>query len=269
MKKLILFVTALLMALVLSGQFLLRITMKISAFFKCKLHLKMRYHEVLKYSLIFTILFMFIVIFTMIISCREKDESTPPISNYDLLISTIWGEVNHCGTIYKPETHTQIFSAGGKYLEYNETYQIVTYGSWSLTDDENLIMGTYKYKILTLNESLLEIRNIYFCIFTFQALNQTKASTFGVTALSTTSAELHGFVRTCYVTNALFEYGTSTQYGTIATPDISSLTGPSYNMVNVTLYGLIPETVYHYRIKATNATGTYYGQDQTFRTMGL
>jgi hypothetical protein len=59
-----------------------------------------------------------------------------------------------------------------------------------------------------------------------------------------------------------FDYGTSTNYTsqTISEP-ISSTTA---ELVDAGLTGLSPNTVYHYRIEATDAWGTSYGADQTF-----
>ena len=63
-----------------------------------------------------------------------------------------------------------------------------------------------------------------------------------------------------------FDYGTSTNYTaqTISEP-ISSTTA---EFVDAGLTGLSPNTVYHYRIEATDAWGTSYGADQTFTTTG-
>jgi hypothetical protein len=63
-----------------------------------------------------------------------------------------------------------------------------------------------------------------------------------------------------------FDYGPSINYTsqTISEP-ISSTTG---ELVDAGLTGLSPNTVYHYRIEATDAWGTSYGADQTFTTTG-
>lgn len=59
-----------------------------------------------------------------------------------------------------------------------------------------------------------------------------------------------------------FEYGLDTSYGT-TTPTDSKETGETFDSG---LTGLSPRTVYHYRAIATNAAGTSYGADRTFRT---
>jgi hypothetical protein len=65
-----------------------------------------------------------------------------------------------------------------------------------------------------------------------------------------------------------FEYGPTTAYGTtVASADI----GSGYGDVNVgaSLTGLAPGSTYHYRVVASNPTGTTYGADQTFITLPL
>jgi hypothetical protein len=64
-----------------------------------------------------------------------------------------------------------------------------------------------------------------------------------------------------------FDYGTTTSYGSLV-PSPAGYAGPGTNVVNesASMTGLRPDTTYHYRIEATNATGTIYGSDQTFAT---
>ena len=63
-----------------------------------------------------------------------------------------------------------------------------------------------------------------------------------------------------------FDYGTSTNYTsqTISEPVSDSNSTPTD--MDARLTGLSPNTVYHYRIEATDAWGTSYGADQTFTT---
>ena len=208
------------------------------------------------------------ILILVIISC-SKDT---PLSENDLLIerknlltSTIWGDESVCGWDSDPEKYSRIFEHGGQYVEYNKIYQSLYGANWSFKDYETLIFFDDEYKILELNDSLLKIQS-GFCTSSFLALKQTKTITLGVTDLSKTSARLHGSVRTSTLTNVSFEYGPSTNYGNTITPDDNSLTGPTIKIVSSTLSGLYPETVYHYRIKAEDSSGTFYGQDQTFRT---
>ena len=65
-----------------------------------------------------------------------------------------------------------------------------------------------------------------------------------------------------------FDFGTSTNYGSQApaAPDPSAGSGTTAQTESTTLTGLIPNTLYHYRIEATNEGGTSDGADQTFTT---
>jgi hypothetical protein len=73
-------------------------------------------------------------------------------------------------------------------------------GTWSLKDSETLIINNDEFTILELNGNKLRIRSkswqSLFCVSGFTALTSTKATTLGVSALSKTSARLHGYVRT-------------------------------------------------------------------------
>ena len=209
--------------------------------------------------------FIVVVVFSVFfISC--ENETTQSVSRTrDLLTSAVWGDESICGSIADPESGTRIFEQSGKYLEFSKIYQYLYGATWSLKDNNTLIFWDDEYKISTLNENNLEIRS-GFCVSRFRALKQTKATTVGVTALSGSSARLHGSVRTSEPSDISFEYGASAAYGNVLIPEINKLTKPSNMIVHVNLEGLFPEAVYHYRIKVVNSSGTYYGDDQTFRT---
>ena len=66
-------------------------------------------------------------------------------------------------------------------------------------------------------------------------------------------------------TSWYFEYGTTTSYGT-KTSAKSAGSGTSAVKVAASLTGLRRTTTYHYRLVATNASGTTVGGDQTFST---
>ena len=66
-----------------------------------------------------------------------------------------------------------------------------------------------------------------------------------------------------------FDYGTTTSYGSsVPSPAGSAGSGTSAVTESASLTGLRSGTTYHYRIEATNATGTTDGPDQTFTTPG-
>lgn len=92
------------------------------------------------------------------------------------------------------------------------------------------------------------------------------ASTGAATEVTATTATLNGVVNpnkedTTYV----FEYGTTTAYGstTAVQPAVSGNAGKD---VSVTVTGLSPGTTYHFRLVATNPSGSDTGNDAVFTT---
>jgi hypothetical protein len=63
-----------------------------------------------------------------------------------------------------------------------------------------------------------------------------------------------------------FEYGLTTAYGSTTATVSATVTDDSSNPVTATLNGLTAAQTYHYRVVATNATGTSTGADGTFIT---
>ncbi|HWY18359.1 MAG TPA: hypothetical protein VNY27_06570 [Solirubrobacteraceae bacterium] len=64
-----------------------------------------------------------------------------------------------------------------------------------------------------------------------------------------------------------FEYGTSTSYGrSVPVPAGDLGAGTTVEPVSVRAQGLLPQTVYHVRVTATNLFGTVYGSDGMFTT---
>ena len=63
-----------------------------------------------------------------------------------------------------------------------------------------------------------------------------------------------------------FEYGTTTSYGSEITATESPVTGNS--SVSAVVPNIFLLTEYHFRVKATNCSGTTYGDDLTFTTPG-
>ncbi len=94
------------------------------------------------------------------------------------------------------------------------------------------------------------------------------AVTSAVTTFSDTSATVTGTVNpNGQATTWHFDYGTSTSYGS-TTPATSAGSGTTGTGVSATISGLVPGTTYHYRLAATNASGTTNGADGVFTTSG-
>ncbi len=91
----------------------------------------------------------------------------------------------------------------------------------------------------------------------------------GATGVTDLAATLNGTVNTqVLLLDISFEYGTSTAYGLSASAS-SSLRNAGAAPVSVNLLYLLPDTLYHYRIKAVNhdiPAEVFYGEDATFIT---
>ena len=93
------------------------------------------------------------------------------------------------------------------------------------------------------------------------------ATTGDATAISGTGATLQGEVNpNGSATSHHFEFGTTTAYGS-ATPSQNSGSGIGPVAVSAAVAGLTADRTYHYRLVATNANGTAFGADRTFRTV--
>jgi hypothetical protein len=78
-----------------------------------------------------------------------------------------------------------------------------------------------------------------------------------------TSAVLNGTVDPKgQTTHYFFQYGPTTAYG-VQTSPASAGSGSANVSVHATITGLTPGTTYHYRLVASNATGTSNGEDKT------
>jgi hypothetical protein len=109
-----------------------------------------------------------------------------------------------------------------------------------------------------------------FALTTATAASAPTVTTGSATAVTQTSATLNGTVNpNGQATDYHFEYGTSTNYTQrvpAAPPDPSAGSGTSNVPVSANISGLNPGTLYHFRLVATNGSGTTQGQDQTFTT---
>jgi len=65
-------------------------------------------------------------------------------------------------------------------------------------------------------------------------------------------------------TTVNFQYGPTTGYGS-ATP-VQTQNGNTFRAIHANISGLIANRTYHFRIKATNMSGTRFGNDRTFTT---
>jgi hypothetical protein len=81
---------------------------------------------------------------------------------------------------------------------------------------------------------------------------------------SSSSATLQGTVNpNARATSYYFEYGTTTAYGT-STPAQNTGAGTAAQEVEAAVGGVAVGVTYHYRLVASNADGTTFGEDRTF-----
>jgi hypothetical protein len=98
------------------------------------------------------------------------------------------------------------------------------------------------------------------------AAGEPVATTDNATAITTTSATLNGTVNAeGQATTYYFEYGTTSSYGS-QTAMTAAGAGTADLKVVAHLTALASNTTYHYRLVATNATGTTLGSDVSFKT---
>jgi len=84
--------------------------------------------------------------------------------------------------------------------------------------------------------------------------------------ITKTTAKVEGTVNSeSLETTYIFEWGTTKSYGSKTSP-VSAGSGRTNKNVSTTLSGLTSGTEYHWRIVATNSTGTSPSLDKTFKT---
>jgi hypothetical protein len=101
---------------------------------------------------------------------------------------------------------------------------------------------------------------------TFTTAGAPTATTDPASSVGSTAARLNGRVNpNGQATRWWFEYGTTTGYGS-RTSTRNAGSGTSAARVAVSVSGLRRETTYHFRLVATNDSGTSVGADRTFST---
>ncbi|MCX6249756.1 MAG: hypothetical protein NTX61_03295 [Bacteroidetes bacterium] len=94
--------------------------------------------------------------------------------------------------------------------------------------------------------------------------------TTSATGITTTDATLNGTVNANNaVSTVTFEYGLTTSYGTSVSGVPGTVNGSTATAVSSAITGLQICTTYHFRAVAVNASGTTYGNDMTFTTIGV
>ncbi len=128
---------------------------------------------------------------------------------------------------------------------------------------------TYYYKVSPVDSSGFESSMSYAAIIK-TGFGSPIVTTLKASNLSFTTASLNGIVNPIGTNTIVgFDYGTTSSYGSTATAFQSPLSGNNNVNVNADITGLTPNTLYHYRVRATNNVGTTYGADSTFTTLNV
>ncbi len=126
---------------------------------------------------------------------------------------------------------------------------------------------TYHYRLIASSPGATEVKGPDET-FTTLPIPAPSVETGGASGIGVGSATLGGSIDPhSWDTTYLFQYGTSTSYGSswpTVQVDMGALEGAQ--PVVVVVPNLLPGTVYHYRLVASNGGGTSYGADGTFTT---
>jgi uncharacterized protein (TIGR02145 family) len=94
------------------------------------------------------------------------------------------------------------------------------------------------------------------------------ATTNAASGITSTTTTLNASINANYAsTTVTFQYGLTTSYGSTATATQSPVTGSTATLVSAAVSGLIPNTLYHFRVVGVNCGGTTNGSDLTFTTL--
>src|SRR5436190_2084043 len=193
----------------------------------------------------------------------------PPvvITNPATLIASFSAILN--GSVNPHGLTTTVYFQYGTTISYGSTTlsQIKTGNTYqSVSGNVNGLTAstTYHFRIVATNSSGTR----YGSDRTFNTLSATGTPVVITNAarnIASSSAALNGSVDPHGLTTAVrFQYGTTTNYGHITANQTK--TGNAYQNVAANISGLTASTTYHFRILATNSSGTRYGGDRTFRT---
>ena len=174
------------------------------------------------------------------------------------------------GSVYPHGLSTTVYFQYGTTTGYGlttapQTKTGNTYQSVSANIGGLSASTTYHFRIVTTNSAGTR----YGSDKTFTTLSATGppvVTSNPATFVASFSATLNGSVDPHGLTTSVhFQYGTTTSYGLTTAP--RSQSGNAYLNISANISSLSANTVYHFRMVATNSAGTTYGSDRTFRTL--
>jgi sugar lactone lactonase YvrE len=192
----------------------------------------------------------------------EPFVETSPAKEINETKAAMWGIIDPEGS------ETQYDFEYGTTLSYGSKTSKESAGSTTSEFDEHRVVSglspgtTYHFRMVATNSNGTAYGNDE----VFETLYRPTVETQAATGVGETEATPHGVVDPNGTeTKYTFEYGTTASYGS-KTTEISAGAGTSNVEVSKILTGLWGSTTYHYRIAATNSSGTSYGEDETFTT---
>jgi plastocyanin len=189
---------------------------------------------------------------------------TNPATNVAAFSATLNGSVNPRGAT------TMVYFQYGLTSSYGSTTPMQTQnGNTARAISANisglLASRTYHFRIVAQNAG----GTSFGADRTFTTLTATGppvVATKPATLIASFSGTLNGSLDPHGLTTTVsFQYGTTTAYG--STTPMQSQNGDTYRNVAANINGLSPNTVYQFRIVATNSAGTRFGGDRTFTTL--
>jgi N-acetylneuraminic acid mutarotase len=158
-------------------------------------------------------------------------------------------------------------STNSSFSTYVPGYQNLNVGNTTSRSVSGLSTSTtYYYRVRAYNGHGTSGNSNTIHVMTLSPTGPPVAITNPASYIASFSARLNGSVDPHGLTTTVyFQYGTTTSYG--LTTAIQSKTGNTYQNVVANIGGLTPSTTYHFRLVATNSSGTRYGSDRTFTTL--
>lgn len=201
----------------------------------------------------------------------------PPIAITEPAVEISQEKARLTGLVNPNGLNTSYYFQYGKTTNYSVTVPYEAPPGWNIgagTSDQMVSFlahppepnTTYHYRVVAENAA----GTTYGADRTFTTLPfPPHAFTEAPTEVGETTAKLNGKVYTSGPsTTYSFQIGKTTAYGSnVPTPTAPGVGDNQYFRVSYKMTGLEPGATYHYRLTATNAGGTYYGEDKTFRTL--
>jgi hypothetical protein len=158
-------------------------------------------------------------------------------------------------------------STNNSFSTYVTGYQNLNVGNVISRNVTGLnVSTTYYYRVRAYNGGSTSGNSNTINVTTLTATGAPVVTTNPAANVASFSAMLNGRVNPHgQATSVYFQYGTATSYGSNTASH--SVNGSTYQNVVANISGLSASRTYHFRIVATNNSGTRYGSDRIFTTL--